>query len=82
MLHYCNVTVAQINYPSLNKQDSIEQARSRSHEEVLVQIFMLYDMQLGGGWSYLCYAIVNRKKQSMLNKRKPKFIKKTNLGHK
>ena len=48
MLHYCNVTVAQINYPSLNKQDSIEQARSRSHEEVLVQIFMLYDMQVGG----------------------------------
>jgi hypothetical protein len=48
MLHYCNVTVAQINYPSLNKQDSIEQVRSRSHEEVLVQIFMLYDMQLGG----------------------------------
>jgi hypothetical protein len=48
MLHYCNVTVAQINYPSLNKQDSIEQVRGRSHEEVLVQIFMLYDMQLGG----------------------------------
>jgi len=37
---------------------------------------MLYDMQLGGFLSYLCYAIVNRKKQSMLNQRKPKFIKK------
>ena len=40
--------MAQINYPSLNKQDRIEQANGRSHEEVLVQIFMLYDVQLGG----------------------------------
>jgi hypothetical protein len=40
---------------------------------------MLYDMQLGGFLSYLCYAIVNRKKQSMLNQRKPKFIKKKTL---
>ena len=42
--------VTQINYPSLkhNTQDSIEQARGRSHEEDLVQIFMLYVMQLGG----------------------------------
>jgi len=44
----CDVVVAQINYPSLNKQDSIEQARGRSHEEVLIQIFMLYDVQLRG----------------------------------
>jgi len=40
--------VTQINYPSLNKQDSIEQAMGRFHEEGLVQIFMLYDMQWGG----------------------------------
>jgi hypothetical protein len=37
----CDVAVTQNNYPSLNKQDSIEQARGWSHEEVLVQIFML-----------------------------------------
>ena len=37
-----------INYPSLNKQDSIEQVRGRSHEEGLVQIFILHDMQLWG----------------------------------
>jgi hypothetical protein len=42
--------VAQINYPSLkhNTQDSIEQATGRSHDESSSQIFMLYDMQLGG----------------------------------
>jgi len=42
--------VAQINYPSFkhNTQNSIEQARGRSHKEDLVQIFMLYVMQLGG----------------------------------
>jgi hypothetical protein len=46
----CDVAVAQINYPNLkhNTQDSIEQARGRSHEENLVQIFMLYVMQLKG----------------------------------
>jgi hypothetical protein len=32
----CNVTVAQINYPNLNKQDSIEQIRSQSHDEGLI----------------------------------------------
>jgi hypothetical protein len=32
----------------LNKQDGIEQTRSRSHNECLVQIFMLYDIQLRG----------------------------------
>ena len=46
----CDVAVAQINYPSLKqiKQDSIEQARGRSHEDDLVQIFVLYVMQSGG----------------------------------
>ena len=48
MMRCCDVAVAQINYPILNKQDSIEQVRDQSHKEVLVQIFMLYDMQLGG----------------------------------
>jgi hypothetical protein len=33
---YCDVAVAQINYPSLNKQDSIEQLRDQSHEEGLI----------------------------------------------
>jgi hypothetical protein len=28
--------VTQINYPNLNKQDSIEQVRGRSHEKGLV----------------------------------------------
>jgi hypothetical protein len=32
----CDVAVAQINYPNLNKQDSIEQVRGRSHDEGLV----------------------------------------------
>ena len=47
----CDVTVAQINYPSFkhNTQDSIEQARGRSHEEDSSQIFMLDDMQFRGG---------------------------------
>ena len=47
----CDVAVAQINYPSLkhNTQDSIEQARDRSHDEDSSQIFMLDDMQFGGG---------------------------------
>jgi len=42
---------AQINYPNLkhNTQDSIEQARGQSHEEGSNQIFMLHDMQFGGG---------------------------------
>jgi hypothetical protein len=43
----CIVVVTQINYPNLNKQDSREQARGQSHEEGLVHIFMLDDMQLG-----------------------------------
>jgi hypothetical protein len=47
----CDVAVAQINYPNFkhNTQDSIEQARSWSHEEVSSQIFMLDDMQFRGG---------------------------------
>jgi len=52
----CDVAAAQINYPSLkhNTQDNIEQARGWSHEEGSSQIFMLYDMQFGGGGgSYL-----------------------------
>jgi len=48
VLDCCDVAVVQINNHSLNKQDSIEQVRGRSHEEGLFQIFMLYDMQLGG----------------------------------
>jgi hypothetical protein len=47
----CDVAVAQINYPSFkhDTQDSIEQARGRSHEEGSSQIFMLDDMQFRGG---------------------------------
>jgi len=43
---FCDVAVAQINYPSFkhNIQDSIEQARGQSHEEDSSQIFMLDDM--------------------------------------
>jgi hypothetical protein len=47
-VYYCDVVVTQINYPNLNKQDSIEQVRGRSHEKGLVQIFMLDDIKLGG----------------------------------
>ena len=49
----CDVAAAQINYPSFkhNRQDSIEQARGRSHEEDSSQIFMLDDMQFGGFWT-------------------------------
>jgi endonuclease V-like protein UPF0215 family len=46
--YYCDVAVTQINYHNLNKQDNIKQARRRSHEKHIVQIFMLYDIQLGG----------------------------------
>jgi len=48
----CDVAVAQINYPSLkhNTQDSIDQVRGRSHEEGSSRIFMLDDMQFGGGF--------------------------------
>jgi len=51
----CDVAVAQINYPSFkhNTQDSIEQARGRSHKEDSSQIFMLDDMQFGGFGRYL-----------------------------
>ena len=49
----CKVAATQINYPKLNKQDSIEQARGWSHEEDSSQIFMLDDMQFGGFGCYL-----------------------------
>jgi hypothetical protein len=42
---YCDVKVTQINYPSLNKQDNIEQAKGRSHKKYLVQVFMLDDLK-------------------------------------
>jgi hypothetical protein len=34
-VYYCDVAIAQINYPIVkqNTQDSIEQARGRSHKE-------------------------------------------------
>jgi len=50
----CDVAVAQINYPNFkhNTQDSIEQARGRSHEEDSSHIFMLDDIQFGGGVGY------------------------------
>jgi hypothetical protein len=53
MIYCCEVTIVQINYPSLkhNTQDSIEQARGRSHEEGSVKIFMLDDMQFRGVWT-------------------------------
>ena len=46
----CDVAVTQINYPNFkhNTQDSIEQARGRSHEQDSSQIFMLDNMQFGG----------------------------------
>ena len=43
-----DVTIIQINYPSLDNQDSIEQARGRSYEEDLVQVFMLDNSMLEG----------------------------------
>jgi hypothetical protein len=44
----CNVAVTQVNYPNLNKQDSIEQARGRFHEKDLIQVFTLDDSKLRG----------------------------------
>jgi hypothetical protein len=44
-----DIAVTQINYPSLNKQDIIEQVNDWSHAEDLFQVFMLDDMKLGGG---------------------------------
>jgi len=41
-----------ITLTSNTTQDSIEQAKGRSHEEGPSQIFMLDDMQFfGGGWT-------------------------------
>jgi hypothetical protein len=52
---WIGVAIAQINYPNFkhNTQNSIEQARGRSHEEDSSQIFMLDDMQFGGFGRYL-----------------------------
>ena len=77
----CDVAVAQINYLSLNKQDSIEQARGRSHRKVLVQIFMLYDMQLGG---FKLFMLCNSKQEETINAKSKKIeiYQKKNLGHK
>ena len=63
--------VAQINYPSFkhNTQDSIEQARGRSHEEDLSPIFMLNDMQFGGVWT------LSRLKQKKTENYQTKFNK-------
>jgi hypothetical protein len=44
----CDITVTQINYSNLNKQDSKEQVNGRYQEEDLVQVFMLDDLKLGG----------------------------------
>jgi len=44
----CDVTVTQINYSNLNKQDSKEQVNGLYQEEDLVQVFMLDDLKLGG----------------------------------
>jgi len=69
----CDVAVAQINYPSLNKQDSIEQVRGRSHKEVLVQIFMLYDVKLRGGNCEVIYGY-NKHKETINVKSKKNEI--------
>jgi len=62
-----DVAVAQINYSSLkhNTQDSIEQARGRSHEEGSSQIFMPDGLQFEGVWTL-----------SRLKQKKQKTIKR------
>jgi hypothetical protein len=57
---YCDVKVTQINYPSLNKQDNIEQAKGRSHKKYLVQVFMLDDLKFEVFWGYLDYTMINK----------------------
>ena len=57
--------VTKINYPSLNKQDNIEQTNDRSHEKVLVQVFMLDDSKLGEFWIYLCYTNICIRKHNL-----------------
>jgi len=64
----CDVAVAQINYPSF-KQERLEQARGRSHEEDLSQIFMLDEMQFEGGWT------LSRLKQKKTENYQTKFNK-------
>ena len=69
--HCCHVAVAQINYPSFKHktQNSIEQAKGRSHGEDSSQIFMLDDMQFWGGW------ILSRLKQKKTENYQTKFNK-------
>jgi len=67
----CDIAAAQINYPSFkhNTQDSIKQARGRSHEEDSSQIFMLDDMQFRGVWTLF------RLKQKKIENYQTKFNK-------
>jgi hypothetical protein len=74
--------VAQINDPSLkhNTQNSIKQARGRSHEEGSSLIFMLDDMQFffWGGWTL--YRLKQKKiknYQEKLNKIRKLSIEQT-----
>ena len=71
MCHCCHVAVAQINYPSFKHktQNSIEQARGRSHGEDSSKIFMLDDMQFWGGW------MLSRLKQKKTENYQTKFNK-------
>jgi len=61
----------QINYHSFkhNTQDSIEQAKGRSHEEDSSKIFTLDDMQFGGVWT------LSRLKQKKIENYQTKFNK-------
>jgi hypothetical protein len=36
LAYCCIVAITQINYPNLNEQDSIEQAKGRYHKECLI----------------------------------------------
>jgi hypothetical protein len=36
LAYCCIVAITQINYPNLNEQDSIEQAKGRYHKESLI----------------------------------------------
>ena len=72
--------VAQINYPNLkhNTQNSIKQARGRSHEKGSSLIFMLDDMQFGGVWTL--YRLKQKKTenyQEKLNKIRKLSIEQT-----
>jgi len=74
----CDVAVTQINYPNLNKQDSIEQIRGWSHKENLVQVFIQDDLELGVLRLFrLCYGKQN--KTIKLNEINLKLIKRKTL---